>query len=109
MAPRRLFEGCAGARDLGRNHGREGSLLVCESGFADQVAQGNRRQDPRLFAQWLLDAYSKGAPVRVISAETTGAKDLYWYVKADSPIKSLKDTDGKILAYSTNGSRSEER
>lgn len=51
-----------------------------------------------------LSAYSKGAPVRVISAETTGAGDLYWYVKADSPIKSLKDTDGKIIAYSTNGS-----
>jgi NitT/TauT family transport system substrate-binding protein len=40
----------------------------------------------------------------VIGAETTGAGDLYWYVKADSPIKSLKDTDGKTLAYSTNGS-----
>ena len=52
----------------------------------------------------VLSAYSKGAPVRVIGAETTGAKDLYWYVKADSPIKSLKDTDGKTLAYSTNGS-----
>src|SRR5690242_19019753 len=52
----------------------------------------------------VLSAYSKGAPVRVISAETTGAGDLYWYVKADSPIKSLKDTDGKTLAYSTNGS-----
>src|SRR4029450_11023651 len=52
----------------------------------------------------VLSAYSKGAPVRVISAETTGAKDLYWYVKADSPIKTLKDADGKILAYSTNGS-----
>lgn len=52
----------------------------------------------------VLSAYSKGAPVRVIGAETTGAGDLYWYVKADSPIKSLKDTDGKILAYSTNGS-----
>jgi NitT/TauT family transport system substrate-binding protein len=52
----------------------------------------------------VLSAYSKGAPVRVISAETTGASDLYWYVKADSPIKSLKDTDGKIIAYSTNGS-----
>ncbi|MBV9955116.1 MAG: ABC transporter substrate-binding protein [Pseudolabrys sp.] len=51
-----------------------------------------------------LSAYSKGAPLRIISAETTGAKDLYWYVRADSPIKSLKDTDGKILAYSTNGS-----
>ena len=52
----------------------------------------------------VLSAYSKGAPVRVISAETTGAADLYWYVKADSPIKTLKDTDGKTMAYSTNGS-----
>jgi NitT/TauT family transport system substrate-binding protein len=52
----------------------------------------------------VLGAFSKGAPVRVISAETTGAADLYWYVKADSPIKTLKDTDGKTLAYSTNGS-----
>jgi NitT/TauT family transport system substrate-binding protein len=52
----------------------------------------------------VLSAYSKGAPVRIIGAETTGAGDLYWYVKSDSPIKSLKDTDGKIIAYSTNGS-----
>jgi NitT/TauT family transport system substrate-binding protein len=51
-----------------------------------------------------LSAYSKGAPVRVIGAETTGAADLFWYVKGDSPIKSLKDTDGRTLAYSTNGS-----
>jgi NitT/TauT family transport system substrate-binding protein len=52
----------------------------------------------------VLGAYSKGAPVRVIGAETTGASDLFWYVKADSSIKSLRDTDGKILGYSTNGS-----
>jgi NitT/TauT family transport system substrate-binding protein len=52
----------------------------------------------------VLSAYSKGAPVRIISAETTGAGDLYWYVKADSPIKSIKDFDGKTIAYSTNGS-----
>src|SRR5262249_53729624 len=52
----------------------------------------------------VLGAYSKRAPVRIIGAETTGAADLFWYVKADSPIKSLKDTDGKTLAYSTNGS-----
>jgi NitT/TauT family transport system substrate-binding protein len=51
-----------------------------------------------------LSAYSKGAPVRVISAETTGASDLFWYVPANSPIKTLKDTDGKTIAYSTNGS-----
>ena len=52
----------------------------------------------------VLGAYSKGAPVRVIGAETTGAGDLYWYVKSDSPIKTLKDTDGKTISYSTNGS-----
>ena len=52
----------------------------------------------------VMSAFSKGAPVRVIGAETTGAQDLYWYVPASSPIKSLKDTDGKTIAYSTNGS-----
>ena len=52
----------------------------------------------------VFGAFSKGAPVRVIGAETTGANDLFWYVKADSPIKSLRDTDGKTLGYSTNGS-----
>lgn len=52
----------------------------------------------------VLGAFSKGAPVRIIGAETTGAKDLFWYAKADSPIKTLKDTDGKTISYSTNGS-----
>ena len=52
----------------------------------------------------VLSAYSKGAPIRIIGAETTGAADLFWYVPAPSPIKSLKDADGKTIAYSTNGS-----
>ena len=52
----------------------------------------------------VLSAFSKGAPVRIIGAETTGAADLYWYVRTGSPIKSLEDTDGKTIAYSTNGS-----
>jgi NitT/TauT family transport system substrate-binding protein len=52
----------------------------------------------------VLGAYSKNAPVRIIGAETTGAADLFWYVKADSPIKSLKDTDGKTLGFSGKGS-----
>lgn len=52
----------------------------------------------------VLSAFSKGAPVRIIGAETTGAADLFWYVPANSPVKSLRDTDGKTIAYSTNGS-----
>ena len=52
----------------------------------------------------VLGAYSKRAPVRIIGAETTGAADLFWYVQADSPIKSLTDSAGKTLSYSTSGS-----
>ncbi len=52
----------------------------------------------------VLSAYSKNAPVRIIGAETTGAADLFWYVRSDSPVKSLQDIDGKTIAYSTNGS-----
>ena len=52
----------------------------------------------------VLSAYSKNAPVRIIGAEITGAGDLFWYVKADSPIKSIQDFNGKTIAYSTNGS-----
>lgn len=52
----------------------------------------------------VLSAFSKGAPLRVIGAETTGASDLFWYVPSSSPIKSLKDTEGKTIAYSTRGS-----
>lgn len=52
----------------------------------------------------VLSAYSKGAPVRIIGAETTGGADLFWYVRADSPIKTLKDSADRTIAYSTNGS-----
>jgi NitT/TauT family transport system substrate-binding protein len=54
-----------------------------------------------------MRAFSKGAPVRVILPAFTGTSDLYWYVKADSPIKSLKDaTEKNTVAYSTSGSSS---
>src|ERR1700751_3947644 len=51
----------------------------------------------------VLGAFSKGAPVRAIANSTTGADDLFWYVPAASPIKSLKDAGGKTIAYSTTG------
>jgi NitT/TauT family transport system substrate-binding protein len=51
----------------------------------------------------VLSAYSKGAPVRVIGAQATGAAD-FWYARTDSGIQSIKDTNGKTIAYSTNGS-----
>jgi NitT/TauT family transport system substrate-binding protein len=50
-----------------------------------------------------MGAFAKGAPVRILGAGTTGTSDLYWYVPANSPIKSFKDLDGKTAGYSTNG------
>lgn len=51
-----------------------------------------------------MAAYAKGAPVRIIGAQATGAAD-YWYAKASSPIKTLKDaTDKTTIAFSTRGS-----
>jgi NitT/TauT family transport system substrate-binding protein len=49
-------------------------------------------------------AFVKGAPIRVIAATHTGANDLTWYVRADSPIRDKKDLAGKTVAYSTAGS-----
>ena len=55
----------------------------------------------------VMGAFAKGAPVRVIGANFTGAGDLYWYARADSPIKSLKDaTEKNIMGFSSNGSSS---
>jgi NitT/TauT family transport system substrate-binding protein len=52
----------------------------------------------------VLSAYAKGAPVRVIGGTMTGVSDQYWYVRADSPIRSFKETEGKTIAFSTPGS-----
>jgi len=50
-----------------------------------------------------LGAFAKGAPIRIISAQATG-DDAYWYVRANSPVKSMADMKGRTIAYSTAGS-----
>jgi NitT/TauT family transport system substrate-binding protein len=53
----------------------------------------------------VMRVFAKGAPVRILLPAFTGTGDLYWYVKADSPLKSLADTtDKNTIAYSTSGS-----
>jgi NitT/TauT family transport system substrate-binding protein len=89
-----------------KKHGLELEIVYTQGAGETQQAVISGSVDLGIAAgvMGVLGAYSKGAPVRIISAETTGANDLYWYVKADSPIKSLNDTADKTLAYSTNGS-----
>jgi len=89
-----------------KKHGLDLEILYTQGGGETQQAVISGSVDVGVAAgvMGVLSAFSKGAPVRIIGAETTGAQDLYWYVKADSPIKSLKDTEGRTIAYSTNGS-----
>src|SRR5215212_754645 len=55
----------------------------------------------------VMRAFARGAPVRILSPAFTGTGDIYWYVRADSPIKTLQDaTDKHSIAYSTSGSSS---
>jgi NitT/TauT family transport system substrate-binding protein len=52
----------------------------------------------------VLGAYAKGAPIRIVMAQMTGAPDLFWYVKNESSVKSIKDTGGKTFGFSRPGS-----
>jgi len=54
----------------------------------------------------VFGAFSKGAPVRMIGASFTGARDQLYYVRADSPIRTMKDAQGKTIGISTSGSSS---
>jgi NitT/TauT family transport system substrate-binding protein len=55
----------------------------------------------------VLGAWAKGAPVEVIANQGTGAPDLLWYVRKDSPVKTLKDIEGKTVAFTRPGASSQ--
>src|SRR6266511_4054355 len=55
----------------------------------------------------VMRAFARGAPVRILLPAFTGTGDLYGYVKADSPLKTIKDVNANnTIAYSTSGSSS---
>ena len=89
-----------------KKHGLDLDILYTQgSGETQQaVISGSVAIGVAAGVMGVLSAYSKGAPVRVIGAEQTGLPDMYFYVLASSPIKSLRDAAGKTIAYSTNGS-----
>ena len=89
-----------------KKYGIELDILYTQGGGETQqaVISGSTEIGVAAGIMGVIGAFSKGAPVRIIGAETTGAGDLFWYVRADSPIKTLKDTEGKTIAFSTKGS-----
>src|SRR5215475_10860519 len=90
-----------------RKHGLVLDILYTQGAGETQqaVIAGSVDVGASVGVMGVLSAFSKGAPIRIIGAEMTGAGDLFWYVKAESPIKSIKEVgEGKTIAYSTNGS-----
>jgi NitT/TauT family transport system substrate-binding protein len=89
-----------------RKHGLALDLLYTQGSGETQQAVIAESVDIGIAAGTMgaMAAFAKGAPVRIIAAETTGASDLYWYAKADSSVRTIKDFDGRTVAYSTNGS-----
>ena len=51
----------------------------------------------------VLGAFSRGAPLRIIGASSTGSRELFWYVPSQSPIKSMREANNVTIAFSTNG------
>lgn len=89
-----------------KKHGLELDILYTSGGGETLQAVLSRSVDIGVAAGTLgvLGAAAKGAPVRIIGAETTGAADLYWYVPANSPLRTVQDLAGKTVAFSTVGS-----
>jgi NitT/TauT family transport system substrate-binding protein len=89
-----------------KKHGLILDLLYTEGGGQTQqaVISGSVDIGVGVGTYGVLGAFGKGAPLRIIGNATDGAHDLYWYVRADSPVKSPADAAGKTIAYSTTGS-----
>jgi NitT/TauT family transport system substrate-binding protein len=51
----------------------------------------------------VLAAYAQDAPIKIVSSEFVGQNDSFFYVKADSPIKSIADLAGKTVAFPRPG------
>jgi NitT/TauT family transport system substrate-binding protein len=88
-----------------KKYGLDLDILYTAGGGETQQAVLSRSVDIGVAAGTLgvLGAFSKGAPVRIIGAQATGAAD-YWYVPSASSIKTRDDMAGHTVGFSTVGS-----
>jgi len=52
----------------------------------------------------LMIAAAKGEPIKIVSGGEAPLVGIYWIVKMDSPLKSVKDLKGKKVGFSSPGS-----
>src|SRR5262245_58482016 len=89
-----------------KKHGLELDILYTAGGGETLQTVISGAVDVGLSAGTLaiLGAAQKGAPTRIIGASSTGSRELFWYVVADSPVRSMRDASDRTIAYSTAGS-----
>jgi ABC-type nitrate/sulfonate/bicarbonate transport system substrate-binding protein len=88
-----------------RKHGLQLDLLQSQGGgeTLQAVISGSVDIGIGTGLPGVLGAFFKGAPIRIIANECTGASE-FWYVTADSKFQSLQDPGIRTIAFSTNGS-----
>ncbi|HKN08990.1 MAG TPA: ABC transporter substrate-binding protein, partial [Pseudomonadota bacterium] len=91
-----------------RKHGLDLEILYTQGGGETLQIVVAGAVDIGLSAGTLgtLGAYAKGAPVRIIAASSTGSREVFWFVPARSPLKSMREVNGQSIAYSTTGASS---
>jgi NitT/TauT family transport system substrate-binding protein len=91
-----------------KRYGLELEILFTSGGAESQqaVISGSMDIATGVGVSGAIGAYSKGAPLRLIGSEMIGSPDLFWYVPANSPLKSIADTNGKTVGFSVTGSSS---
>jgi NitT/TauT family transport system substrate-binding protein len=89
-----------------RKHGLDLDILYTAGGGETLQAVISGAVDVGLSAGTLgvMGAFAKNAPIRIIGASSTGSRELFWYVLASSPMKTIRDAkEGATIAYSTTG------
>jgi NitT/TauT family transport system substrate-binding protein len=91
-----------------KKHGLTLDILYTQGGAEAQqaVIAGSCDIAVAIGVDGTIGAFARGAPLRIIGNEMVGSPDTYWYVPAASPIRSVRDLDGKTISYSVQGSSS---
>jgi NitT/TauT family transport system substrate-binding protein len=91
-----------------QKHGLDLEILYTQGGGETLQVVVSGAVDVGLSAGTLgvMGAFAKGAPIRIIGGSSTGAREVFWFVPAKSPLHSMREANGKTIAYSTVGASS---